>query len=394
MSWSSVPLGEVFEIARGGSPRPIDMFITDDPDGLNWVKIGDATASEKFILSTKEKIRKEGLSKTRAVEPGDFLLTNSMSFGRPYIMGTHGCIHDGWLVLKPRRDDTVCQDYLYHVLGSKEIKARFASRAPGSTVKNLNSTMVAETSIPLPPLNEQRRIAGILDAADALRRRRREALALLDTLPGAIFSEMFGDPRDNPLGYPARKLSDLCSRITVGVVIKPASYYVDDGVPALRSVNVREGTFDLKDLKYFSQETNDGPLKKSTMREGDVVIVRTGQPGRAAVVTKEIAGSNCIDMLIASPKEDELLPYFLEAFLNSDAGRQMALSNQTGQVQQHLNATALKGIDFITPPIDEQREFTRRLDEVRRLKEELTTHLCELETLFASLQFRAFAGEL
>ena len=260
--------------------------------------------------------------------------------------------------------------------------------------KRVPADFLKRLKIPLPPLEEQRRIAGILDAADALRRRRRDALALLDALPGTIFAEMFGDPRDNPLGYPARKLSDLCSRITVGVVIKPASYYVDEGVPALRSVNVREGGFDLKNLKYFSRETNNGPLKKSKMKKGDVVIVRTGQPGRAAVVDEEVAGANCIDMLIASPKEDELLPYFLEAFLNSDAGRHMALSNQTGQVQQHLNATALKGIDFITPPIEEQREFARRLDEVRRVKEDLITHLDGLDTLFASLQSRAFAGEL
>ena len=289
-----------------------------------------------------------------------------------------------------RANDRTTSEYLATVLRNLPLKKYIT----GTTRAKLTKAAAKRIEIPLPPLPEQRRIAGILDAADALRRRRREALALLDTLPGAIFAEMFGDPRDNPLGYPARKLSDLCSRITVGVVIKPASYYVDEGVPALRSVNVREGGFDLKDLKYFSQETNDGPLNKSKMKKGDVIIVRTGQPGRAAVVDEEVAGANCIDMLIASPKEDELLPYFLEAFLNSDAGRQMALSNQTGQVQQHLNATALKGIDFITPPIEEQREFARRLDEVRRVKEHLITHLTELDTLFASLQSRAFAGEL
>lgn len=126
MSWPLVALGEIFEIARGGSPRPIDEYITDDPDGLNWISIRDATRSEKFIRHTEKRIRAEGLKKSRWVEPGDFLLSNSMSFGRPYIMATTGCIHDGWLVLKGG-SETVDPDYLYHLLGSEPVYAQSPS---------------------------------------------------------------------------------------------------------------------------------------------------------------------------------------------------------------------------------------------------------------------------
>jgi type I restriction enzyme S subunit len=131
VSWATAALGEIFEVARGGSPRPIEDYLTDDPDGLNWVLIGDATASEKTITETKKRIRKEGLSKTRAVKPGDFILSNSMSFGRPYIMGINGCIHDGWLLLRPRSDE-IYPDYFYHLLGSSEVYQLFASRAAGA----------------------------------------------------------------------------------------------------------------------------------------------------------------------------------------------------------------------------------------------------------------------
>src|ERR1700730_1539174 len=103
--WPLVALGDIFDIARGGSPRPIDKFVTDDPDGINWIMIGDASNSSKFISKTKKKIIPAGVAKSRMVQPGDFLLTNSMSFGRPYIMATTGCIHDGWLVLSPKDDD-------------------------------------------------------------------------------------------------------------------------------------------------------------------------------------------------------------------------------------------------------------------------------------------------
>ncbi|NLX48921.1 MAG: restriction endonuclease subunit S [Methanospirillum sp.] len=208
--WPTVALGDVFEIARGGSPRPIDNFITDDPAGINWIMISDASAGSKYITSTKKRIRPEGAKRSREVKPGDFLLTNSMSFGRPYIVHTSGCIHDGWLVLSPRRSD-VDADFFYHLLGSKHVYAEFERRAAGATVKNLNIDLVRGVRVPLPPLPEQRRIAEILDRADALRAKRRAALARLDTLAQSIFLEMFGDPITNPQGWPQLDLKSLFS---------------------------------------------------------------------------------------------------------------------------------------------------------------------------------------
>ncbi|MCU0693190.1 MAG: restriction endonuclease subunit S [Polyangiaceae bacterium] len=172
MNWPLVPLGEIFTIACGGSPRPIDAFITDDPDGVNWIMIGDATEGSKYISSTKKRIRREGVSRSRTVKRGDFLLTNSMSFGHPYILDTTGCIHDSWLVLSPQSDD-VNQDYFYHLLGSPLVYAEFERLAAGAVVKNLNSDLVRGVKVPLPPLREQGRIADILDKADAIRRKRK-----------------------------------------------------------------------------------------------------------------------------------------------------------------------------------------------------------------------------
>ena len=115
--WMYERLGNICSIARGGSPRPIENYLTDDENGLNWIKIGDTEQGGKYIYSTKEKIRPEGLSKTRYVCSGDFLLTNSMSFGRPYILRTNGCIHDGWLVIGGI-EIAFHQDYLYYMLSS------------------------------------------------------------------------------------------------------------------------------------------------------------------------------------------------------------------------------------------------------------------------------------
>lgn len=161
-SWEWVKLGDITEIARGGSPRPIKDYLTDDPNGLNWIKIGDTDKGGKYINSCKEKIKPEGLKKTRMVHPGDFLLTNSMSFGRPYITNIEGCIHDGWLMISPYAG-VFDQSYLYYVLSSAFAHKQFCDKVAGAVVQNLNSDKVADSIVPLPPLAEQKRIVAKIE---------------------------------------------------------------------------------------------------------------------------------------------------------------------------------------------------------------------------------------
>ena len=164
--WTKSALGDLFEISRGGSPRPIADYITESPDGVNWVMIGDAPAGSKYITATKKKIKPEGVKRSRRVKPGDFLLSNSMSFGRPYIMRTSGCIHDGWLVLSPRKSDFV-PDYFFSLLGSRVLYREFVRRAPGATVKNLNIRLVRSVVVPIPPEARQREYADRVSAIEA-----------------------------------------------------------------------------------------------------------------------------------------------------------------------------------------------------------------------------------
>lgn len=160
--WIYVSLGELFLIERGGSPRPIEDYITEDKNGLNWIKIGDTKGVTKYIYHTKEKIKPEGLHKTRMVYEDDFILSNSMSFGRPYIMKTEGCIHDGWLVIRTPKN-LIDTNYLYHILSSSFVYQQFSNLAKGSTVKNLNIEAVQQVYIYLPPLPEQHRIVAKIE---------------------------------------------------------------------------------------------------------------------------------------------------------------------------------------------------------------------------------------
>lgn len=153
-SWQIKTLGEVFLIERGGSPRPIKNFLTNDENGINWIKIGDTKNVSKYIYSTAEKIKPEGKKHSRFVEIGDLILSNSMSFGRPYIMKTTGCIHDGWVVFRNTKK-LIDEEYAYYALISNQIYAEFSKLATGSTVKNLSIDRIKQVAIPLPSLEIQ-----------------------------------------------------------------------------------------------------------------------------------------------------------------------------------------------------------------------------------------------
>ena len=165
--WEQRKFSDLVLIERGGSPRPIDAYITEDPAGLNWVKIGDAPSMGRYITSTSEKIKPEGLSKTRQVYPGDLVLSNSMSFGRPYIMAVEGCIHDGWLLIRDTQNqfDPV---FLCHMLGTPQMLDQYRMFASGSTVNNLNKELVGNAMVPLPNRDEQVKIGKYLDELDSL----------------------------------------------------------------------------------------------------------------------------------------------------------------------------------------------------------------------------------
>ena len=165
-TWEQRKLKECATIERGGSPRPIEAFITKERNGLNWVKIGDAPEQGRYITKTAEKIKKSGLSKTREVFPGDLVLSNSMSFGRPYIMGICGCIHDGWLLIRLPKEFN--RKFFCHFLGSELMLSQYKSLAAGSTVNNLNKELVGGAVVSTPEREEQSQLGNFFERLDFL----------------------------------------------------------------------------------------------------------------------------------------------------------------------------------------------------------------------------------
>lgn len=154
-------LDSICVIERGSSPRPIKQYITDDPDGVNWVKIGDTKGVTKLIKSTKQKITKKGAERSRRVDAGDLILSNSMSYGKPYVMATDGYIHDGWFVLRLKPEMDV--DYLYYALSSRLVQDQFSGLAAGAVVKNISSDLVKRALIPVPSLTDQKHLVAAIE---------------------------------------------------------------------------------------------------------------------------------------------------------------------------------------------------------------------------------------
>ena len=163
-----IRFGDIACIQRGASPRPISQFITSDENAVNWIKIGDVEQGAKYITHCKEKITVEGAKKSRYVKKGDFVLSNSMSFGRPYILAVDGCIHDGWLSIS-EFEQYFMSDFLYHLSNSSDIQNEFKKRASfGGAVQNLNADIVRSIELPIPSIEKQKEIVNILDRFDKL----------------------------------------------------------------------------------------------------------------------------------------------------------------------------------------------------------------------------------
>ncbi|GAM73635.1 type I restriction-modification system [Vibrio ishigakensis] len=393
MSWPTVKIEDIFDVARGGSPRPIDDFITDDPSGINWIMIGDTKAGGKYIDSTAKRIRPEGVRKSREVKSGDFLLTNSMSFGRPYILRTSGCIHDGWLVLSPKTEN-IHTDYFYHYLGSKEIKNKLSSKAAGAVVKNLNKEIVKGLEIPLPPLAEQKRIAAILDKADAIRQKRKQAIDLADEFLRSVFLDMFGDPVTNPKGFPIGTIRDLIDTANYGSSGKASE--TQGEFPILRMGNITyQGAWDFTDLKYIDLAEKE--LPKYLVHKGDLLFNRTNSRelvGKTAVYDQEEPMAFAGYLVRVRPNEKGN-NYYISGYLNSSHGKKVLMGMCKSIVgMANINAQELQNIKILLPPTELQEQYESLVKAVRDRGEKHMSSSSQLEQLFFSLSQKAFSGEL
>lgn len=403
--WEVKKLGEIFNIERGGSPRPIKEFLTDKEDGINWIKIGDIK-NQKYLYATEEKIIQEGLKKSKLVIEGDLLVSNSMSFGKPVIVKLQkGAIHDGWLLLKEKIN--LNKEYFYYLFSSNFMYDFLSYQASGSTVKNLNIDKLKQIEIPLPPLKEQERIVGILDESfakidESIKILEQNLLNLDELMQSALqkaFNPLNDDTKENyqlPQTWEWKSLGEICF-ITDGTHKTPN--YIETGIPFLSVKNISKGFFDLSDVKYISLEEHNKLIKRAKPEFGDILICRIGTLGKAIKISLEFEFSIFVSLGLLKPKV-KIISDYLVYFLNSYFIEGWINNNKVGGGTHtaKLNLNILEKCPVALPTLKEQEQIAKHLDFVfekaKALKELYTKELKDYEELKQSLLDKAFKGEL
>ena len=380
-SWCWESLSDVCNVARGGSPRPIKEYLTDDKNGINWIKIGDADKDGKYINSTKEKISPSGVSKSRMVHKGDFLLTNSMSFGRPYILNIDGCIHDGWLVISPI-PKTYDPEFLYYLLSSGFAYSQFTEAASGGVVSNLNSDKVGNSLFPLPPQSEQKRIVSeleklfkairLIDNNKLLIRHNIEQIRskILElAISGKLVHQNTSDEpaiellkRINPAYKPAdnrhyENLPETWEEVELGAICQ-----LFDGkkVTDKELINL--------DVKYLrgSKEGDKLSSGKYVPKDALMILVDGENSGEVFITPHEGYQGSTFKQLNIYPELNR--DYVLLLIQHS---RELLKDNKVGSAIPHLNKKLFKLIHIPIPPYNEQerivqtvRTITFKLDKI------------------------------
>ena len=391
--WPQVKIGDVCIVERGGSPRPIDKYITDSEDGINWIKIGD-TDDSMYITSTAQKIIPEGAKKSRYVQPGDFLLSNSMSFGRPYILKIDGCIHDGWLVLRDK-NGLFDKRFLYYYLSAPVTYQKFKSLAVGGVVNNLNSEMVRNVEVPLPALNEQVQIATVLDKLSDLISLRKQQLAKLDELVKARFVEMFGDLADPYCKFKKYTLAETCldaDDIKCGPFGTQLSKdeYQNEGIAVWEIPQINNG-FTSKPTHFLTIEKAE-QLKAYSIEPGDIAMSRKGNVGKCGVFPDYYEpGIIHSDVLRIRVDSKRVIPCFMMYQLHFSRAVQYQIETvSSGAIMAGINVTKLKQIEVYVPEYELQQRFSGFVGKVDRQKLTIQQSLDKLEVLRKSLMQEYF----
>lgn len=390
-SWKTVALGEIAEsidygITASSSQRPIGpkfLRITDIQNGsVNWDTVPWCNCDAQSAADAQLKLGDIVFARTGATTGKSFLIRKCPS-------------------------NTVFASYLIRVRVSSNAEPRFVSHffhtpmywaqifksARGVAQPGVNATVLKRLEIPLPPIFEQRRIAEVLDHADALRAKRRATLVHLDSLAQSIFVDFFGDPTANTKRWPKVQLQQVCDNITDGTHDTPVR--VGSGVPFLTSKNIRPFEFDLSELDFVSPETHQEIIKRCNPRSGDVLYTNIGVNVGNAVVNRLSFEFSLKNVALIQPDFERLDSSFLESLLNFGPFKESILKvSSIGGAQKFVSLRVLRNVTIVLPPAGLQREFAVCIRTLENLRATQRASLAELDSLFASLQGRAFNGQL
>ncbi len=401
--WEEKTINDVCIVERGSSPRPIKDFITTDNNGVNWIKIGDC--SGKYVTNTAQKITQEGAKKSRYVKVGDFIISNSMSYGKPYILKIDGYIHDGWFVLR-LNNDLVNTDYFYYLLSSNYIREQYDALATGAIVQNISSDLIKKVTFKLPPLSEQQRIVGILDEAfENIEKAKQNALQTLNNAK-ELFENLLNGIFVNKIdGWNKKTLEEIISKEQYSMKRGPfgssltKSCFVPKGIRVFEQYNPINN--DPYWARYYITKEKYEELKAFTAKAGDLLVSCSGVTLGRIVELPDNVETGIINQALLKIKLDNskiLNKFFIYLFRSKDFQNKIFEYSQGVAIPNMVGVKELKKIKINYPSIEEQQKIVQQLDELqeqtKKLEQIYEQKLKDLDELKQSILQKAFNGEL
>jgi len=389
MKWVSKPIGAFCQTGSGGTPsrQEESRFYGGR---IPWVKSGEL--KEAIIFGTEETITEAALTESSAklIPSGALLVAMyGATVGRIAILGIEAASNQAVCHIVP--DESVAdQRYLFYAL-RKQVP-RWLEQRVGGAQPNINQQIIRDTQIPLPSIEEQRRIAEILDRADAIRRKRQEAIRLTEELLRSAFLEMFGDPVTNPKGWSVVKLEAVCRRITDGTHQPPE--WASEGVPFLFVSNIVNGEINFNVSKYITEATWSSLSARCPIELNDILYTTVGSYGNAALVRTEKQFSFQRHIAHIKPDSKKIHPEFLLSLMQSQGIKQQADRQARGVAQKTLNLRELKEFKILVPPRRQQEQYVTFRRTVEHCLQSQSHSFKTQDEFFNSLLQRAFRGEL
>ena len=364
--------------------------------GIRVVRITNVQKGEiqddnpKFYSSdTKEEL------KSYLINEGDILMSLTGNVGRVGVFPKEFCpayLNQRVARIRVKSQD-LFQKYLFYMLNSEFFERDAIFNSSGIAQLNLSTKWVSKYKIPLPPPEQQKKIAAILDAADAYRQKTKALIDKYDELTQSLFLDMFGDPFTNKKDFPVFKLGELCEELFLGLTSK-VDYVDEGGFPLIRAKDINKGVLSFDKVKYISEEQHSKLTARRITKRGDVLISKSGTLGTCAIVDSDREFSTYESIFTVRPKADLLSNTFLVYLVRNEGFKLKLLGNQVGGIVGHLNLKMFRGFEFPLPPVSQQNDFTIKAMAIESQKAQAQASLAQADNLFNSLLQKAFKGEL
>jgi len=380
VSYPLVCLGDVADFINGVAFKPEDW----GTEGKPIIRIQNLNDPSKEYNYTKREVKD-----TNIAHKGDLLVSWSASLGVYEWSGKEACINQHIFKVVPN-DEKIDKNYLKRALELSIVEME--SQVHGATMKHITRGKFLANKIPLPPLEQQRRIASILDQADALRQKRQQAIGKLDQLLQATFIDMFGDPISNPKNWDKCLLEKVTHKITDGTHKTPT--YMSSGIEFLSAKDIKKGRIVWNTNKYISEQEHSQLIKRCNPEIGDIVLAKSGSLGSVAIIDRSHQFSLFESLCLIKHDRQRIDAIFLTSMLRSPSMLSHLLGKNKGIAIKHLHLVDIRGLEILLPPIELQLEFSSKIGSIDKL---ISIHLSSLEyidSLFKSLQNQAFNGTL